>query len=553
MTVTAQPDGRLVGGRYRLTRVLGRGGMGTVWAGHDELLNRDVAVKELIPPDSLDEAERRVVRERSLREARAAARISHPGAVMVYDVVEEDDRPWIVMQQLHARSLADVLKTDGPLPARAAAQVGLDVVEALAAAHAAGVLHRDVKPANVMLTEDGAVLTDFGIATLEGDPTITATGMIVGSPAYMSPERARGEAPTAAADFWSLGAMLCAAVSGRSPFQRNGNLPTLAAVVVDPVDIPDEAGPLRPVLERLLAKDPADRPDAATTRAMLELAASGPPPEAPAPPETPQRPLPAQPRKASSASPKQASRVLAIVAVVAVLAGVVAAIVQLTGDDDDRGRAGAGANPKPSASAPASTAPSASASAPAAQPSASASASAPVPSAGTTPGAGSGGGSGSSGNSGQGTSSGTAVPAGFELRRDPTGFAIAVPDGWQRSVKKTQTRYTEPGGSRYLMVDQTTTPADDVLADWTDQEAVVSKKFRDYEKISLARVEYKGLEAADWEFTWRSGNRTIHVLNRNIRVDDGQAYALYWSVPQEQWTASRPLFDTMAASFQPKR
>ena len=153
-TSAAAPDDRLLVGRYRLTRVLGRGGMGTVWAAHDEVLGRDVAVKEVVPPPELSAQERRVVRERSMREARAAARISHPAAVTVYDVVEEDGRPWIVMQQLQARSLADVLAADGPLPEPRVVRLGLDLLDALAAAHAAGVLHRDVKPANVMITDE---------------------------------------------------------------------------------------------------------------------------------------------------------------------------------------------------------------------------------------------------------------------------------------------------------------------------------------------------------------------------------------------------------------
>src|SRR5689334_9739326 len=230
------PDGRLLAGRYRLSHVLGRGGMGAVWAAHDEVLGRDVAVKEVVPPPTLTGEERRLVRQRSLREARAAARISHPSAVTVYDVVEDDDRPWIVMQRLDARTLADVLREDGPLPLPRVARLGLDLLDALAAAHAAGVMHRDVKPANVMIGADGrAVLTDFGIATLEGDPALTSTGLVIGSPAYMSPERARGEPPSPASDLWSLGATLYTAIEGHSPFQRDGHLPTLTAVIVDPV------------------------------------------------------------------------------------------------------------------------------------------------------------------------------------------------------------------------------------------------------------------------------------------------------------------------------
>src|SRR3954470_6928503 len=270
---TAPPstDGQLLAGRYRLGRVLGRGGMGTVWAAHDEMLGRDVAVKEVQPPLDLTPEQREIVRRRMLREARAAARISHPKAITVYDVVEQDDRPWIVMQLLPPRTLADVVAASGPLPPATVAAIGLDLVDALQAAHRAGVLHRDVKPANVLLTDTGgAVLTDFGIATVEEDPTITSTGMLVGSPAYMAPERARGERPSPASDLWSLGATLFAATEGDSPFRRDGQLPTLSAVLTEPVPPAVHAGPLQPVLAALLQRDPGRRPDADHTRRLLK-------------------------------------------------------------------------------------------------------------------------------------------------------------------------------------------------------------------------------------------------------------------------------------------
>jgi serine/threonine protein kinase len=194
----ATTDDRLLGGPYRLGEPLGHGGMGVVWAGRDELLGRDVAVKEVVPSHDLAADDREKLFRRTLREARAAARISSAAAVTVLDVVEEDARPWIVMERLAARSLADVIAEEGPLPARRAAELGLDVLDALQAAASVGVLHRDVKPANVMLLRSTgrAVLTDFGIATLEGDATVTTTGLLLGSPAYMSPERARGEPAT---------------------------------------------------------------------------------------------------------------------------------------------------------------------------------------------------------------------------------------------------------------------------------------------------------------------------------------------------------------------
>jgi eukaryotic-like serine/threonine-protein kinase len=254
------PPGQAVGGRYRLLHRLGRGGMAVVWQGHDELLHRDVAVKEVLPPRDLSPDQHDEIRQRAMREARAAARLAHPSAVTVYDVVEDGGRPWIVMALLPPHTLADVLATRGPLTPAAATRLGLELIDALRTAHAAGVLHRDVKPSNVMITDDGrAVLTDFGIATVEEDPSITATGMLIGSPGYMAPERARGERPTPASDLWSLGATLYAATEGDPPFRREGQLATLHAAVSEPAPPAVHAGPLQPLIARLLERDPVRR------------------------------------------------------------------------------------------------------------------------------------------------------------------------------------------------------------------------------------------------------------------------------------------------------
>ena len=278
MDDSASLDGRLIDGRYRLQTKLGSGGMGTVWSAHDEVLGREVAVKEVRPSPGLTPEQRDVIRQRTMREARAAARISHPSAVTVYDVVEDEGRPWIVMELLAPRTLADLLVSHGPLAPVDAARIGVDLIDALQAAHRAGVLHRDVKPANVMLSESGhAVLTDFGIATVEDDPALTSTGMMIGSVGYMSPERARGERPTRASDLWSLGATLFTAVEGDQPFRREGQLQTLHAVVTEPPPPAPHAGPLTGLIAQLLAKDPDDRPDAARTREQLmEVWRSGP-------------------------------------------------------------------------------------------------------------------------------------------------------------------------------------------------------------------------------------------------------------------------------------
>src|SRR5919202_1191839 len=269
MATTAQ-ESRLVAGRYRLRSLVGQGGMGRVWAAHDEVLERDVAVKEVLVPPAVPDAEREALIARTLREARAAARVRHPRVVTVYDVVEDDDRPWIVLQRLAPRTLADVLAEEGPLEPGRAARIGLELLDGLAAVHAAGVLHRDVKPGNVLFGPDGgAVLADFGVASVEDDAAVTSTGLVLGSPAYLAPERARGAAPTPAADLWSLGATLFAAVEGRSPFHREGPLPTLGALLTEDVPVAPAAGPLAPAIAALLTKDPAARPDAAAVRLLL--------------------------------------------------------------------------------------------------------------------------------------------------------------------------------------------------------------------------------------------------------------------------------------------
>lgn len=264
-------SGRLLAGRYRLGGVLGRGGMGTVWRAEDETLGRTVAVKELRFPSSIDEDEKRRLITRTLREAKAIARIRNNGAVTVFDVVDEDDRPWIVMELIEGKSLAEVIREDGLLEPKRAAEVGLAVLDVLRAAHREGILHRDVKPSNVLISkEDGrVVLTDFGIAQVEGDPSITSTGMLVGAPSYISPERARGHKPGPAADLWSLGGLLYASVEGVPPYDKGSAIATLTAVMTEPVPEPKSAGPLKDVIFGLLAKDPQQRLDDAGARALL--------------------------------------------------------------------------------------------------------------------------------------------------------------------------------------------------------------------------------------------------------------------------------------------
>lgn len=251
--------------------------MGTVWRATDTQLNRDVAVKEVVPPAGIAPEDRDAMYERMMREARAAAGLSHPGIVQVYDVVTDAGRPWVVMELLDARSLSDMVLADGPLAPRAVAKIGVAMLGALEVAHAAGVLHRDVKPANVLICTDGrAVLTDFGVARMPTDQQLTTPGMVLGSPHFISPERAMGASFGPPSDLFSLGVTLYAAVEGRPPFDKGEPIATMHAVVEDPPLPPARAGVLTEVLYGLLEKDPARRWDATRARQVLRDLLAGP-------------------------------------------------------------------------------------------------------------------------------------------------------------------------------------------------------------------------------------------------------------------------------------
>ncbi|HEX8630725.1 MAG TPA: serine/threonine-protein kinase, partial [Catenuloplanes sp.] len=269
--------GTMIGGRYTLRAAVGHGGMGTVWRAADTLLRRDVAVKEVILPPGLAPTDREAMYERTLREARAAAALQHPAVVQVYDVVHEAGRPWIVMELLDARSLADMVIEDGPLNPRAVAKIGIALLGALEVAHAIGVLHRDVKPANVLICADGrCVLTDFGVARMPTEVQLTTPGMVLGSPHFISPERAMGSDFGPPSDLFSLGVTLYTAVEGRPPFDKGDPIETMHSVVEDPPAPMVRAGALANVLPGLLEKDPARRYDVPTSRSLLRQLLAGP-------------------------------------------------------------------------------------------------------------------------------------------------------------------------------------------------------------------------------------------------------------------------------------
>jgi eukaryotic-like serine/threonine-protein kinase len=268
--------GTIIGGRYQLRAAIGNGGMGTVWQAVDTVLRRDVAVKEVLLPPGMPVGERTAMYERTLREGRAAAALSHPSVVQVYDVVTENGRPWIIMELLQARSLSEIIISDGPLAGRAVAKIGIALLGALEVAHAAGVLHRDVKPANVLICADGrCVLTDFGVARMPSESNLTQPGMVLGSPHFISPERAIGAPFGPPSDLFSLGVTLYTAAEGRPPFDRGDPFDTMRAIVEDQPAPTQRSGVLTPVLMGLLDKDPEKRWTVAEARKALRDLTNG--------------------------------------------------------------------------------------------------------------------------------------------------------------------------------------------------------------------------------------------------------------------------------------
>ncbi|WST39643.1 protein kinase [Streptomyces sp. NBC_01167] len=608
-------EGRLLAGRYRLGGVLGRGGMGTVWRAVDETLGRTVAVKELRFPTSIDDEEKRRLITRTLREAKAIARIRNNSAVTVYDVVDEDDRPWIVMELVEGKSLAEAVREDGTLTPRRAAEVGLAILDVLRSAHREGILHRDVKPSNVLISEDGrVVLTDFGIAQVEGDPSITSTGMLVGAPSYISPERARGHKPGPAADLWSLGGLLYASVEGSPPYDKGSAIATLTAVMTEPLDPPKNAGPLEEVIYGLLAKDPAQRLDDAGARALLTKVLNAPEvPEAPVVPEPPQDatralalpPVPPTPtakpkdpaadrvrgalrsvRNAAAAAtpqarPKQPAsqqtpsprptpprapltdvvprRTLVIGAVVVVLA-ILATVLYLTVGNGDQGNEGKVKN-DPSATPGAAAA-----------------------GTGTDTGTDTGDDKGKNGDEedsgkdsgkgddggsddeqtpekpGAGDPAGGGLPAGYAMvSNDQFHFTMAMPKGFKvTDIAGTNSGaiYNRTSGAfPRIQVDFGANPKDDAAAAWRAAQVAVSLSSDGYQHRGIKPVEYNGYPtAADWEFERTQGGMRVRVLNRGFKVDADRGYSIMISCKASEWDKAEcvTLRKTAFATFKPK-
>ncbi|MGY0492303.1 serine/threonine-protein kinase [Streptomyces sp. WG-D5] len=545
-------QGELLAGRYRLGESIGRGGMGRVWRAHDEVLHRVVAVKELTAAQWVAEADRAVLLARTQKEARAAARINHPAVVTVHDVLEHDDRPWIVMELVEGRSLADAVKEDGCVAPAEAARIGLWTLRALRAAHTAGVLHRDVKPGNVLLARNGQVkLTDFGIAQVEGDSTITRTGEIVGSVDYLAPERVRGNEPGPASDLWALGATLYTAVEGLSPFRRTSPIATMQAVVEDEPEALENAGAIGPVIGALLSKDPADRPDADAAEAMLAEAAEGRRPNAaqeyvptqvhvPAqptastPPATPMSVAPTTtvvpptptptptpfPASASAPTSRRWPKLLAAVLAAALVGGGGALAAMYYVDQRAAGSS----------------------------------------SAATGQGSGNQDGSGDSGDSGdkeETVPKEGSIPDNWVRRHDVEGFSLMLPPTWKRQQEGTQIDYTPDGGQRFLRI------AVDKASDWQDSyqhqldlEKGLRPKLPDYQRVLLQSNTFRDRPGSLWEFTWTAGTQDAtsgprHAIEQTYRAQDGTEYAIYLSVPASHWAGARQQFDAMLRGWQP--
>jgi hypothetical protein len=566
--------------------------MGVVWRARDELLARDVAVKEIILPAEMEDAEREAGRRRAVREAQMAARLRHPNVVGVYDIVEDDGRPAIVMELVPFGSLRDTIGDHGPLPPAQVARIGLGVLAGLRAAHEAGVVHRDVKPTNILLgPQDRVVLTDFGIAKAAGSPVWTTSGIVIGSPAYLAPERARGQPAGAPADLWGLGASLYAAVEGRPPFERPGALATLTAVVSDEPDPFRHAGPLELVISGLLRKDPGARLGAEDAEWMLQYVleqdaaaartapmtgpGTGPtaetapapdtgpaatPESAPSEPEADTESLPPvtglpvpvvmiPPEPAAAGVPRAAGpperpaapvppvrrrgprRARGLRAVLIAVLGIAAITAGVTSAVSLTSHHPTAHQP-PKTPARSSVRSSPPASVPASAPSSAAPA--------TSPSAASGGGA-------------SAVPSGYYRFTNSTGFSIGVPAGWQIQHVGHYVYIRDPAnGGIFLLIDQSGHPRPNPLADWQQQAAARQGSYPGYHLIRLAAVSYPQAEkAADWQFTYDRNGVEVEVLNRNVLANAQHAYALYWSTPVSDWNAYYHYFQVFAATFQP--
>lgn len=545
--------GAVIAGRYRIGARLGRGGMGTVWRAEDMLLAREVAVKELHLDAGLTSVEARLLRERTVREARTVAQVAHPNVLVVHDVVEQDGRPWIVMELIDGRSLAEQIGTDGPLSAREAARIGLALLGALRAAHARGVQHRDLKPANV-LVESGTgrvVLMDFGIAQVPGATTISQTGAFVGSPEYTAPERMEGRPNGHAADLWSLGVLMCAAVEGRTPFQRDNLAGVLHAVAMAELELPDSVAPLRPLVEGLLQREPASRLGADEAERLLRAyldtgsmptgepeslsglwPAPGPDGAAASPTDGSAGPqhwpeaggaagssareadTPVAPVRPGGPAPRAGrGRILFVAALLAagVLGGGVAAAVLL-------GTAGGGGTERDGGQEQGGK-----------------------PSPGEGPG---GNGPGKGGSSGR-------VPEGYRMVDDASGFRGAVPAGFTRSYEPPRVYYYSPGKDIRIGVHIQDAEARGAVAVMRQAHQEGPRNYRGYRDGSVRTTRQHGQPGAVWTFVWDGtakdgGPRQTYDQSWD---EAGKMYDVWVSAPVGRKVKAESHFRTLLRTF----
>ncbi|MER6261586.1 protein kinase [Streptomyces sp900105245] len=558
---TEDADFRVIAGRYRLEARIGRGGMGVVWRASDQVLGRLVAVKELLPDDSFADDDARRRRDRTFREARAVAQLRHPHIIVVHDVVEQDDRPYLVMELVDGGSLADRIARQGPVDAAEAARIGIALLSALRTAHEAGVLHRDIKPANVLIESgtDRVVLTDFGIAQVAGATTLTETGSFVGSPEYTAPERMSGLRTGPESDLWSLGALLCTVLSGESPFRRDSLGGILHAVVADDIRPPAQAEPLLPVVRGLLDRDPDRRLGTADAERMLRtyletgrtpLGPGGPGAagghgngrvprfggsrtgrtgKAPAPYTPTQRDVPHSGPPTSAVSRPSRRPVLVAALLVAALAGagVSAAALLLHGGGD-----GGGGRPGGTATSPATRTGTGTSAPPA------------TGAPGTSPGA-----------TGRTTGGSRPAPSGYRTARETAGYSLAVPEDFTRSQEGERVFYLSPGGTFRLGIKVAGVQPGGPRLVMERSAAKGPANNPGYRDGRVTGTEHDGHPAALWEFTWdgfSAAEGPRHTFDL-CWEESGRMYDLWVSAPVGDVSEAREYFDVAVDTFRAPR